>query len=182
MSLLFITLSRFVIAFLPRSKHLLISRLQSPSTMILEPKKIKSVTVSTFRPSICHEVMGRMLWSQVFECWVFSQLFHFPLSLSSRGSLVSLHFLPSEWYYLHIWGHWYFLRQSWFQLWFIQPSISQGILCISPSWITALLWWGGLPNSMRLWAIPGQATQDGQVIVESSDKTGSTGGGNGTPL
>ena len=48
-------LSRLVIAFLPRSKHLLISWLQSPSTVILEPKKIKSVTVS---PSICHEVIG----------------------------------------------------------------------------------------------------------------------------
>ena len=58
MSLLFITLSRFVIAFLPRKKRLLISRLQSLSTVILEPKKIKSVTVSTFPPSICHEVMG----------------------------------------------------------------------------------------------------------------------------
>ena len=57
-SLLFNTLSRFVIAFLPRSKHLLISRLQSPSAVILEPKKIKSTTVSTFPPSICHEVMG----------------------------------------------------------------------------------------------------------------------------
>ena len=54
--LLLNTLSGFVIAFLPRSKHLLISRLQSPSTVILEPKKIKSVTVSTFPPSICHEV------------------------------------------------------------------------------------------------------------------------------
>ena len=54
MSLLFSMLSRLVIAFLPRSKHLLISRLQSPSTVILEPKKIKSVTVSTFPPSICH--------------------------------------------------------------------------------------------------------------------------------
>ena len=53
MSLLFNTLSRFVIAFLPRSKHLLISWLQSPSTVILEPKKIKSVTTSTFSPSIC---------------------------------------------------------------------------------------------------------------------------------
>ena len=53
-SLLFNALSRFVIAFLPRSKHLLISWLQSPSTVILEPKKIKSVTVSTFPPSICH--------------------------------------------------------------------------------------------------------------------------------
>ena len=50
-------LSRFVIAFLPRSKHLLISWLQSPSAVILEPKKIKSVTASTFSPSICHEVM-----------------------------------------------------------------------------------------------------------------------------
>ena len=58
MSLLFNTLSRFVITFLPRSKYLLISWLQSPSTVILEPKKIKSVTVSTFSPSICHEVMG----------------------------------------------------------------------------------------------------------------------------
>ena len=58
MSLLFIMLSSFVIAFLPRSKHLLISWLQSPSAIILEPKKIKSVTVSTFSPSICHEVLG----------------------------------------------------------------------------------------------------------------------------
>ena len=49
-----VMLSRFVIAFLPRSKHLLISWLQSPSAVILEPKKIKSVTVS---PSICYEVM-----------------------------------------------------------------------------------------------------------------------------
>jgi len=57
-SVLFNMLSRFAIAFLPRSKHLLISWLQSPSAMILEPKKIKSVTVSTVSPSICHEVMG----------------------------------------------------------------------------------------------------------------------------
>ena len=58
MSLLFNLLSRLVIAFLPRSKHLLISWLQSPSAVILEPKKIKSVTVSIVSPSICHEVMG----------------------------------------------------------------------------------------------------------------------------
>ena len=56
--LLFNKLSRFVIAFLPRSKHLLILWLQSPSAEILEPKKIKSVTASTFIPSICHEMMG----------------------------------------------------------------------------------------------------------------------------
>ena len=58
MSLLFDMLSRLVIAFLIRSKCLLISWLQSPSTVILEPKKIKSVTVSIVSTSICHEVMG----------------------------------------------------------------------------------------------------------------------------
>ena len=58
MSLLFNMLSRLVIAFLPRSKHLLILWLQSPSSMILEPSKMKSVTVSIVSPSICHEVMG----------------------------------------------------------------------------------------------------------------------------
>ena len=57
-SLVFNMLSRLVITFLPRSKHLLISWLQSPSSVILEPKKIKSDTVSTDSPSICHEVMG----------------------------------------------------------------------------------------------------------------------------
>ena len=58
MSLLFNILSRLVITFLPRSQHLLISWLQSPSAVILEPKKIKSDTVSTVSPSISHEVMG----------------------------------------------------------------------------------------------------------------------------
>ena len=56
-SLLFKIVSRLVIAFHPRNKRLLISWLQSSSAMILEPKKIKSVTVSTISPSICHEVM-----------------------------------------------------------------------------------------------------------------------------
>ena len=58
MSLLFNMMSRLVIDFLPRSKHLFISRLQSPSAVILEPKKIKFVTVSTVFPSIWPEVMG----------------------------------------------------------------------------------------------------------------------------
>ena len=57
-SLLFNMLSRLVITFLPRSKRLLSSWLQSPSTVILEPSKIKSLTVSIVSPSICHEVMG----------------------------------------------------------------------------------------------------------------------------
>ena len=70
MSLLFNKLSTFVIAFLPRSKHLLISWLQSSSTVILEPKKIKSVNISTFPPCICHEVMGPGSWSLFFAYWV----------------------------------------------------------------------------------------------------------------
>ena len=68
MSLLFNMLSRMVIAFLPKSKHLLISWLKSPSAVILEPKKIKSVTVSIVCPSICYEVMGPDAMILVFEC------------------------------------------------------------------------------------------------------------------
>ena len=94
MSLLFNMLSRFLTAFPLRSKHLLTSWLQSPSAVIFEPKKIKSLTVSIVSPSICHEVMDQMPWSSFSECWALSQLFHSPLSLSSRGSLVPLHFLP----------------------------------------------------------------------------------------
>ena len=66
MSLNFNTLSRFVIAFLPRSKSLLIACLQSPFAVILEPKKIKSVTVSIVSLSICHEVMGPVTMILVF--------------------------------------------------------------------------------------------------------------------
>ena len=66
MSLLFNMLSRLVITFLPRSKHLLISWVQSPSAVISEPKKIKSATVSTVSPSICHEVMGPDAMISVF--------------------------------------------------------------------------------------------------------------------
>ena len=58
MSLLFNMLSRFVIAFVPRNKHLFISWLQSPSAVILEPKKLKSLTVSVVSPSVCHQVIG----------------------------------------------------------------------------------------------------------------------------
>ena len=86
---------RFVIAFLPRSKHLLISWLQSPFAVILESKKIKSVAVSTVSLSVCYEVMGPDAMIEFSECWVLSQLFHYPLSPSSRGFLVPLHFLPT---------------------------------------------------------------------------------------
>ena len=66
MPLLFNMLSRLVITFLSRSKHLLISWLQSPSAVILKPRKIKSDTVSTVSPSICHEVMGLDVMILVF--------------------------------------------------------------------------------------------------------------------
>ena len=69
-SLLFNMLSRLVIAFLPRSKHLLILWLQSPSAVILEPKKIKSLTVSIVSPSICHEEMG--LDAMILGFWMLS--------------------------------------------------------------------------------------------------------------
>ena len=105
MSLVINMLSRFVIAFLPRSKCLLISWLQSLSAVILEPKKIKSVTVTTFSPFIYHEVMGPDTMILVF--WMLSFKPTFSLSsfifikrpfssssLSSRGPLVLLHFLP----------------------------------------------------------------------------------------
>ena len=130
MSLLFNMLSRFVIAFLPRSKHLLISWLKSPSAVILEPKKLKSLTVSTVSPSVCHEWWDQMPWSWVFECWVLSQLLYSPLSLSSRGFLVLLHFLQkgnviciSEVIDISP-GN---LDSS---LCFIQSSISHDVLCI----------------------------------------------------
>ena len=91
MFLLFNTLSKLVITFLPRTKRLLILWLQTPSAVILEPKERKSVTASTFPPYICHEVMGSDATTSVFECWVLSQPFYSPLSPSSRGSLVPLH-------------------------------------------------------------------------------------------
>ena len=104
MSLLFNMLSRFVIDFFPRSEHLSISWLQSLSAVILEPKKIKSVTVSSFYPSICREVKEPDVTILVFWMLSFKPLFHSLLSLSSRDFLVLLHFLPLEWYHLHIWG------------------------------------------------------------------------------
>ena len=93
MSLLFNMLSRFVIVFLSRSKCPLTSWLQSPSAVILEPKKIKSVSVSIVSPSICHEVTGLTAVNFVFWMLSFKPTFHSLLSLSPRGSLV-LCFLP----------------------------------------------------------------------------------------
>ena len=93
MSLLFNMLSRFVINFLQRNKHLLISWLQSHSAVILEPKKIKSVTVSIFSPSIWHKVIGLDAMILVSECWVLRQVF--PLY-----SFTFIKICPLYWYYL----------------------------------------------------------------------------------
>ena len=86
-SLLFNTLSRFVIVFLPKSKHLLILWLQSPSALILEPQNIKSVTDSIVFPSICHEVMGPDVMILVF--WMLSFKPAFPLSFTFTKRLFS---------------------------------------------------------------------------------------------
>ena len=116
MFLLFNMLSRLFIAFLPRSKRLLISWPQSPSAVILKPTKIKSFMVSIVSPSICHEVMGLDAVIFIFWMWILSQLSNSPLSLSSRGSLVPLCFPPQGWCHLYICGYLYFFLQPWFQL------------------------------------------------------------------
>ena len=129
MSLLFNTLSRFLIAFLPWNNRLLISWLQSPFAVILEPKKIKSSLLLSFSPSICHEVMRPDAMILVFFFLIFSFKPDFSLLsfTSSRGSLVPLCFLPLEWYRPHTWGYWYFSWWSWFQL-VIHPSILNCVL------------------------------------------------------
>ena len=87
-------LSRLAITFLPRSKRLLISWLQSPSAVTLEPKNIKSFTVSPVFPHLfAMKWWDGMLCSLFFKYWVLSRLFHSPFSLS-RGSLVPPCFLP----------------------------------------------------------------------------------------
>ena len=130
MSLLFNRLSRFVRAFLPRRKCLLISWLLSPSAVLLELKKRKSVTASTFPPSFCREVMRPVAIIFVFWMLSFKPAFSFSFLPISRGSLVPLHFLPLEWYQLYFWGCWYFPSNLDYSLWFIQPGISHDVLCM----------------------------------------------------
>ena len=134
MSLLFNMLSGLVITFLPRSKRLLISWLRSPSTVILEPPKIKSATfppISTISPSIYHEMMGLDAMILVFWMLSFKPIFSLSSFTLSRGSLVLFHFLPKGWCLLHIWGYWYFSQKSWFQLVFPAQGFSWCTLHIS---------------------------------------------------
>ena len=130
MSLLFNMLSWLVINFLPRSKSLLISWMQSLSAVSLEPKNIKSVTTSSFSPSICHEVMGPDAIILVFWMLSFKPSFSLFSFTSTKRLFSSLHFLPLEQYHLHIWGCWYFSQKSWFQLVIHPVHISNEVLCI----------------------------------------------------
>ena len=113
MSLLFNMLSRLVIAFLLRSKCLLISWLQSPSAVILEPKNTKSDTVSIVSPSICHEVIGPDAKILIFWMLSFKPLssFTFIKSLFSSSSLSAIRVVSSVY-----WHYWYFFQQSLFHL------------------------------------------------------------------
>ena len=86
------------------------------------------VTVSIVSRSICHEVMGPNAMIFIFWMENLSQMFHSPISLSSRGSLVPLHFLPWEWCYRHIWGYWYFSREI------LIP------VCVSSSWTFLMMY------------------------------------------
>ena len=115
-SLLSNTLSMFVTAFLPKSSLLLSSWLYSLSSLILEPNKRKFVIISTFSPFICREIMGPDAVILYLLILHFKPVFHSPPSPSSRGSLVSLYFMPLQWYYPHIWGCWCFSHLSWFHL------------------------------------------------------------------
>ena len=122
-SVLLNMLSRFVTAFLPRSKHLLISWLQSPSAVILESKKMKSDTVSTFPPSICHEGLGPDTIISFFWMLSFKPVFSLSSFIFIKRSSVPLHFLPLEWYHMHIRGCWYFSHNLNSSLWVTQLSI-----------------------------------------------------------
>ena len=135
MSLLLNMPFRLVLAFLPKSKCLLISWLQSPSAVILEPKKRKPVTVSIVSPSICHEVMGLdamilVFWMLNFKPDFSLSCFTFIKRLFSSSLLSGTKVVSSA--YLRLSGYWYFSQQSWFQL-MLHPAY------IIRNWHTPLL-------------------------------------------
>ena len=117
MSLLFNILSSLVIAFLPRNKHLLISWLQSPSAVILEPQKVKSLIVSIVSLSICHGVMGYNAMILALWMWIISQFFHSPTfikRLFSCSSLSAIRVMSSA--YLRLLIFLPAISWDWFQL------------------------------------------------------------------
>ena len=119
----------------------------------------------SFKPEFCDENL--MIWATVSSkscfCWLYTA---FPSS--AIKNVINLISVMTIW-----WG----------------PCVKSSLVLLkkgqqheeSPSWITVSSWWRGLCNSMKLWATLCRATQDGKVIAESSDKTWSTGGGNGKP-
>ena len=130
MSLLFNMLSRLAIAFLSRSKCLLISWLQSLSARTLETQKIKSVTVSVVSPSVCHEVMGLDAMIFIFRMLSFKPTFAFSSCtfierLFSSSLLSAIRVVSSAYLRLLI-----FLPSIDSSLCFFQPSISHDVLCI----------------------------------------------------
>ena len=127
MFLLFNMLSRFVIAFLPRSKHLLISCCSHHPQWFWSQRKWSFSLFPLYPHLFAMKWWDQMPLSSFFECWVFSQLFHSPVSLSSRGSLVPLRFLPLKWYHLHIWGCWYF---SWITISNWEKRERQRYICV----------------------------------------------------
>ena len=102
MSLLFNMLCRFVIAFLPRSTHLLLLWLSHHPQWLRRPRKLNLSLIPLFTHLFVVKWWDWMPWSLFFECWALSQLFHSPLSLSSKGFLVPFHFLPLNLYQVHI--------------------------------------------------------------------------------
>ena len=133
-SLLFNMMSKLVITFLSRSKHLLILWLQSPSAVIFEPKKIKSATVSTVSPSICHEVMGPdamilVFWMLSFKPTFSLSSFTFIKMLFSSSSLSAI-----GWCYQQVFNISEVIDISPSNLdsslCFILPNISHDVLCI----------------------------------------------------
>ena len=118
LSLHFNTLFRLVIAFIPKGKHLSISWLQSPSAMIWEPPKIKSVTVSIVCPCIYHVVMepDATIFFFLFRMLSFNPDFSLSSLTFIKRIFVSLLFLPLVYYHPHVWDFLFPPLQSWLQL------------------------------------------------------------------
>ena len=161
--MLFNILSRLVIAFLSRSKRLWISWLQSPSTVILEPKKIKSVTVSIVSPSVCHEVMGLDAVILVFWMLSFKPAFHCPGSyailLFTVSDLASITSCIHNWLLLLLWPHPFilelFLHQSPVAYWAPTDLGSSSFSILS----FCLTQW----NSHAMWGHPRWTGHGGEV-------------------
>ena len=158
-------LSRLVITFLPRSKCLLNSWLQSPSAVILEPLKIKSLTVSIVSPSICHGVMGPDVMILVFWMLNFKPAFSLS-SFTFIKRLFSFSLLSAiRWYHLHIWGYWYFSQQSW-----LLPACASSILAFCMMYSAYKLNKQG--DSIQTWCTPfpilNQSIVPGLILTAAS--------------